>query len=138
MREQYFIFINADSSYTVYQRSICGGKCYEHDLQVVTEELRALTGPWLDGVYNPEEDVFPKDWIKHCLEDVPPTAKNVWIVERFMQNLYWQYEPVARFPLTTHKIVSFHSYKGGTGRTTALLLTAISMARMGKSGTDRL
>ena len=57
---------------------------------------------------------------------------NVWIEEFFRQNHYWQYKPVLKQPLSHQRIVSFHSYKGGTGRTTALLLTAIAMAQMGK------
>ena len=71
-------------------------------------------------------------WISKCLTNDAPVAKNVWIIERFMQNHYWRYEPIVGPRLSDPRVVSFYSYKGGTGRTTALLLTAISMVLSGK------
>lgn len=132
-REQYFITIDIYGGYAVYQKSVSDRKDYELDLERVQSDLKDLTGPWLNGVFNPDGDIFVRDTISNYLTGITsPAAKNVWFEEVFLQDLYWNYEPIQRLSLTSHKIVSFYSYKGGTGRTTALLLTAISMARMGK------
>lgn len=105
---------------------------YENDLKRAKSGLGHLCGPWLIDVRNPEEDFFMDGWISKCLTNDAPVAKNIWIIERFMQNHYWRYEPIVEPRLSDPRIVSFYSYKGGTGRTTALLLTAISMALGGK------
>ncbi len=132
-REQYFISIDVYGGYVVYQKSVSDGKDYELDLERVRSGLGDRTDPWLDGVFNPDGDIFVRDTISNCLNGMtPPAAKNVWFEEVFLQDLYWNYEPIQRLSQTAQKVVSFYSFRDGTGRTTALLLTAIAMARMGK------
>ena len=126
-REQYFILINVYGQLTIYQRSIGDLECYESDL-----ERAPLCGPWVVDVRSPEEDFYMAGWISKCLASEAPVVKNVWLIERFMQNHYWRYEPIVEPRMSDPRIISFYSYKGGTGRTTALLLTAISMALGGK------
>lgn len=132
-RERYFVFIDVYGQYSVYQQSISNGLDYDSDLERVNADLSNLTGAWLNGVFDPEGDIFVREDIKSCLENTPPPiVENVWIMETFLQDLYWQYEPIERLPLVNHKVVSFYSCMGGIGRTTSLLLTAIALAQKGK------
>ncbi len=131
-REQYFVLIGMYGQYIVYQRSVNGGKMYKEDLERVKSDLTSLTDRWLEDVCDPEGDVTAESRIKDCVKSNQPVLPNVWMEEVFLQNYYWQYEPVDKLLLAHQHIVSFYSYKGGTGRTTALLLTAFAMAQMGK------
>lgn len=130
--EQYFIFIDIYGRYVVYQKSLNKGANYEEDLNRVKTDLTKLTGPWLDDVCNPEDDYFATNRIKDCLKNKRSVLMNVWIEEVFKQNFYWEYKPIEKQLYPYQHIVSFYSYKGGTGRTTAMLLTALAMAHMGK------
>lgn len=131
-REQYFIFINIYGQYVVYQKSISHRKNYKKDLERVKADLIDLTGPWLDDVCDPKDDYFGRKRIQDCLKNKHSVLANVWIEEFFRHNHYWQYKPVLTQSSSRQHVVSFNSYKGGTGRTTALFLTAVAMAQMGK------
>lgn len=58
-------------------------------------------------------------------------AKKAWIASSHKQNSVWPYEDTlnGRRP----KVVSFYSFKGGMGRTTALAAVALLMVRQGKN-----
>lgn len=58
-------------------------------------------------------------------------AKKAWISSSHKQNSVWPYEDTlnGRRP----KVVSFYSFKGGMGRTTALAAVALLMVRQGKN-----
>ncbi|MCD7907738.1 MAG: AAA family ATPase [Clostridium sp.] len=58
-------------------------------------------------------------------------AKKAWIATNRLQNSVWPYEETldGRKP----KVVSFYSFKGGMGRTTALAAVALLLVRQGKN-----
>ena len=59
-----------------------------------------------------------------------PEKRNIFIVERHLDKTNW-FLKEKRF-VSSVPVISFYSFKGGLGRTTALVLSAIHVARQGK------
>lgn len=58
-------------------------------------------------------------------------AKKAWLDQGGRWNAVWEYDEACEGK--EPKVVSFYSFKGGMGRTTALVATAILLAKQGKS-----
>lgn len=58
-------------------------------------------------------------------------AKKAWIQCDYRESAIWKYEEAARG--NKPKVVTFYSFKGGMGRTTALAATALCLAQKGKN-----
>lgn len=57
----------------------------------------------------------------------------IWVVEKYLTNVYWNESVVANKELDLQsRLVCFYSYKGGVGRTTTMVMSAIEMAKRGK------
>ncbi|MGN0483407.1 MAG: KGGVGR-motif variant AAA ATPase, partial [Lachnospiraceae bacterium] len=58
-------------------------------------------------------------------------AKKAWIECRNTENAVWPYEEAQKGKMP--KVITFYSFKGGMGRTTALAAVALALAQQGKN-----
>lgn len=102
-----------------------------------------------DFVKNVLNDSIGKEWI-HNVEilqtgsnlllklnetcDLIEGTNNIYFGERHLTRLNWFSKEKGKFKQnnTESKVVTFYSFKGGLGRTTSLVLTALQLVRAGK------
>ena len=90
----------------------------------------ATTHPLLEAIETIDRD----DFIYQDLQDGKQPingSRTFFFVNRHADKTNWFLTEGKPFPLQA-KVVSFYSFKGGLGRTTALVLAAIQLARQGK------
>lgn len=57
----------------------------------------------------------------------------IWIIEKYLTNVYWNENAINNEKMNLHsKLSCYYSYKGGVGRTTTMVMSAIEMAKRGK------
>lgn len=97
------------------------------------EELKAAIDVWLNTCQLIEENFFAKAEIEVWKAESVPVHERVWVFEKYITNMYWdaQKKKKKKCPLSG-RLVSFYSFKGGVGRTTAMMMAAIGIARRGK------
>lgn len=121
----------------------------QHAVQRLNDSLR-VAAPYAAGAVildelgiPPEEARMPLvDHLRaarHRLEPAPANAKAEWFIyeRRFSKDL-WLFEsakPVEpwEFSRTAPRVVSFYGFKGGVGRTTALVAFALYLSQKGKN-----
>ena len=102
-------------------------------LDTISERLSAEIGAWFQGCDFYEANIFIKSEIDKRKRKTEPISEHIWLFEKFLTNLYWEDRQETHYNQDrTCKLVSFYSFKGGVGRTTSMLMTAISLARRGK------
>lgn len=102
-------------------------------LDTISERLSAEIGAWFQGCDFYEANIFIKSEIDKRKRRTEPISEHIWLFEKFLTNLYWEDRKKTHYNQDrTCKLVSFYSFKGGVGRTTSMLMTAISLARRGK------
>jgi cellulose biosynthesis protein BcsQ len=91
--------------------------------------IKEKFGQWVDTIQSISED--EDKFIYQDLEKTSTVTENpnVFFAERHAENTNWFINE--SFKLKT-PIISFYSFKGGVGRTTATILTAMLLAREGK------
>lgn len=99
----------------------------------VTEELNSVIDAWLNTCELIEENFFAKTEIELWKQDSTPVRERVWVFEKYITNVYWDAKKRRKEKcLLSGKLVSFYSFKGGVGRTTTMMMSAIGIARRGK------
>lgn len=103
----------------------------------ISDKLFDRIGPWFQGCDFYGASIFTKSEIDNRKSKAHPIPghEHIWFFEKFLTNLYWedrQGPHQAQDRACKCKLVSFYSFKGGVGRTTSMLMTAISLARRGK------
>lgn len=90
-------------------------------------------GYWLGVCGSLQDNGFVKIEIESYIETHRAVSDRIWIIEKYLTNLYWNEGSVKNKTLNLKsKLICFYSYKGGVGRTTTMVLSAIEMAKRGK------
>ncbi len=118
----------------------------EADINVLRDKVTNIVSKaadifWGNKVWIEERNMTPanKTLYKTAWDEArrePAGQDRKWVLDRHLSKDAWLGTPVeSPWPLKdqTPPIISFYSFKGGVGRTTALLAVAISLARAGKS-----
>jgi len=99
----------------------------------ISEKLSGELGSWFQGCDFCGANIFVKDEIDRRKRGAAPVRDHIWLFEKYLTNLYWDDSREQHQPRDEgSKLVSFYSFKGGIGRTTSMLMAAISLARRGK------
>lgn len=101
----------------------------DYDLGSLRENIVGIIGVnWIGQIRDIDESHILYEEISKNVEKI---AYNIYYGERPLVKKNWNY--VTREKRKDKaKVISFYSYKGGVGRTTALVLAALQMARKGK------
>lgn len=100
------------------------------DLEVT---MRDEIGVWLNTCELLEENIFAETEIREWKKESVPAKERVWVFEKYITNIYWDVNKKRKRKCQLcGDLVSFYSFKGGVGRTTAMMMCAISAARRGK------
>lgn len=102
-------------------------------VDAVSERLSAELEPWFQRCDLYDESLLAKSEIDFLKNTTVPIHEHIWLFEPFLTNMYWSGQCKKKAtPDKNQKLVSFYSFKGGIGRTTTMIMTAISLARRGK------
>ena len=95
--------------------------------------LRERIGKWLSSCQKYGDNLFIISEIDSWKKDADPTEERVWILEKYLTNFYWDEKNRSISSEDRRsKRVCFYSFKGGAGRTTAVVMSAIELAGQGK------
>lgn len=90
-------------------------------------------GCWLGNCGSLQSNGFVKAEIESYVESHCADKDRIWIIEKYLTNVYWNENAVNNEKMNLHsKLICFYSYKGGVGRTTTMVMSAIEMAKRGK------
>ncbi|MCM1037792.1 MAG: AAA family ATPase [Ruminococcus sp.] len=102
-------------------------------LSRIKEQLEKNIGHWLGSCGNLQENGFVKTEVELYIKSHSAIKDRIWIIEKYLTNVYWDQSVVRNKKLDLQsKLVCFYSYKGGVGRTTTMVMSAIEMAKRGK------
>ena len=119
-----FVVRNIFSRFAVY---IVAPKDFEQFENAINERFSDCID--LIQVISKQDDSFIYDDLKNTSTPVSDTSDTVFFSERHTENTNWFIKE--QYKLAT-SVTSFYSFKGGVGRTTATILTALLLARAGK------
>ena len=95
--------------------------------------LEDKIGCWLGVCGNLKKNGFVKAEIESYIKKHSASRDRIWIIEKYLTNVYWNEGVVRNEDLDLQsKLICFYSYKGGVGRTTTMVMSAIEMAKRGK------
>lgn len=102
-------------------------------MDTAAKRLSDELGSWLQGCDSYDASQLIKNEIELQKSTALQIQDHIWLFEKFITNIYWSGQHRKKMvPSEKPKLVSFYSYRGGVGRTTAMIMTAISLARHGK------
>ena len=90
-------------------------------------------GCWLGNCGSLQSNGFVKAEIESYVESHCADKDRIWIIEKYLTNVYWNENAINNEKMNLHsKLICYYSYKGGVGRTTTMVMSAIEMAKRGK------
>ncbi len=106
------------------------GKIYWKKLSHKQKTIKEREELIVEILEQERQDWIKKDDIEFYLSE-RPIAKKAWVCQPTDQESVWPYEEAAG----EHgkKVITFYSFKGGMGRTTALAAVALTLVRQGKN-----
>ncbi len=97
------------------------------------EVLGERIGRWLSCCEKFGENFFVVPEIESWKKETKPVKERVWVLEKYLTNFYWDGKSREKEGVDRKcKRVCFYSFKGGVGRTTAVVMSAIELAGQGK------
>ena len=95
--------------------------------------LEERIGHWLGACGSLQKNGFVKAEIDSYIKTHSANKDRIWIIEKYLTNVYWNENAVKNKKIDLQsKLICFYSYKGGVGRTTTMVMSAIEMAKRGK------
>lgn len=95
--------------------------------------LEERIGHWLGACGSLQKNGFVKAEIDSYIKTHSANKDRIWIIEKYLTNVYWNESAIKNKNLDLQsKLICFYSYKGGVGRTTTMVMSAIEMAKRGK------
>lgn len=95
--------------------------------------LEDKIGCWLGVCGSLQNNGFVKAEMESYVNSHSASKDRIWIIEKYLTNVYWNENVVRNKRLNLRsKLICFYSYKGGVGRTTTMVMSAIEMAKRGK------
>lgn len=95
--------------------------------------LEEKLGCWLGVCGSLKENSFVQAEVESYRRTHSAARDRIWIIEKYLTNVYWNEGSARHEKLNLQsKLVCFYSYKGGVGRTTTMVMSAIEMAKRGK------
>ena len=118
----------------VYGKILVYVKTQKKDLvEHLTNSLKDTIGEWLSSCEKYGDNFFVVSEIDSWKKNIEPVSKNIWVFEKYLTNSYWDGQNrKGSNSENKSKRVSFFSFKGGVGRTTAVIMSAMELARQGK------
>lgn len=105
----------------------------ENLISCMERQLKENIGNWLGGCGSLQKNSFVKAEVESYIKVNSPVKDRIWLIEKYLTNVYWNENTVRNKKLDLQsKLVCFYSYKGGVGRTTTMVMSAIEMAKRGK------
>lgn len=97
------------------------------------KKLKAAIDIWLNTCELYKENFFVKTEIEKWKLESSPVRDRIWVFEKYITNIYWDAKKKKKAKCSLFsKLVSFYSFKGGVGRTTTMMMSAIGSAKRGK------
>lgn len=120
-----FIVRNIYSRFSIYFVD------FSENLHDFEYSLRAKFNDWVESILNISEieDNFIYNDLINSSKEIQPNP-SIFFSERHIENTNWYISD--QFHQLKAPVISFYSFKGGVGRTTATILTALLLAREGK------
>ena len=102
-------------------------------VSLIRDLLRDKIERWLGVCEKLQENGFVKAEIDSYKKESPECKERVVVIEKYLTNIYWNETVKKNRKLELRsKLICFYSFKGGVGRTTTMLMSAIEMAKRGK------
>lgn len=102
-------------------------------VDTATKRLSDELGSWFQSCNSYDVNLLIKNEIELQKNTALQIQDHIWLFEKFITNIYWPGQHRKKMNSDKKpKLVSFYSYRGGVGRTTAMIMSAISLARRGK------
>lgn len=102
-------------------------------IREIENTLMERIGKWLSSCERYGDNVFVISEIDSWKKDAEPIQERVWVLEKYLTNFYWDGKSRSvPYEDRKSKRVCFYSFKGGVGRTTAVVMSAIELAGQGK------
>lgn len=99
----------------------------------IKRELEEHIGYWLGACGSLQDNSFVQAEIESYSKTHSAVRERIWVIEKYLTNVYWNEGAAKSKKLDLQsKLVCFYSYKGGVGRTTTMVMSAIEMAKRGK------
>lgn len=123
-----YVFQNVYGKLQVYI-DIDDEKLVSHMKSLLEEKV----GHWLGACGSLQKNSFVKAEIDSYIKTHSADKDRIWIIEKYLTNVYWNENAEKNKKLDLQsKLICFYSYKGGVGRTTTMVMSAIEMAKRGK------
>lgn len=102
-------------------------------VDTIKENLKEKIKKWLKQCERIQDNYFAQREFYAWKKNHKEFSERVWVSEKFLTNEYWNVsEEKANKCSLRSKLISFYSFKGGVGRTTTMVLSAIELAKRGK------
>ncbi len=99
----------------------------------IKTQLQKEIGDWLGSCETLSDNFFAQSEVSVWEKNHDQIRERIWVIEKFLTNAFWNGEVQKnRERFGKSKLVSFYSFKGGVGRTTTMVMTAVAMAKKGK------
>ncbi len=127
IQHTYYLSQNAFGRFSIYIKGSNNNNVF-----IVDKEFSERFGKWFDSAKILDESSFVAQQLERMYKR--EMSPNLYFVESFLSENSWSGIPsnYINQRMLKGKVVCFYSFKGGVGRTTTMVMSAIALARQGK------